>query len=314
MKYPAIGLAPMDGVTDAAFRYIVDTYGKPDIIYTEFVSVKGLQIGRPAMMRMLLKHKTSTPIVAQLFGNDPKLFYSASIKVQELGFDGIDINMGCPDSSVFARGGGAALILQPTIAKKIIISVKCAVKDYGKKGLIVSVKTRTGYKVHQTKEWVSQLLQAEPDLICLHGRTYSQKFSGKADWEQIGIAAELAKKSNAKIFGNGDVKNRGEALEKIKQYKLDGVLIGRAALGNPWIFQDKAATQDERIKVTLEHCQKFIEFFPHGDFKAMRKHLTWYTKGFVGSARVRNSLMKVNNINEVREILSLLLKKTIIKA
>jgi len=291
----------MDGITDAAFRFIVDKYGAPDVLFTEFVSVKGLEIGRPAMMRMLFKHETKTPTIVQLFGNDPKLFYPATITVLKKGFDGVDINMGCPDQSVFSRGGGAALILKPKIAQEIIKNVKKAVKDFGKKEITVSVKTRTGYKVHQTKEWISQLLEAEPDMICIHGRTYEQRFLGKADWEQIAQAKELAKKTKTKILGNGDVKNKKEALQKIRQYNLDGILIGRAALGNPWIFQDKIPTQDERIKVMLEHAQKFMEFFPNGDFKAMRKHLAWYTKYFDGSARIRNELMKVNNIEDVKK-------------
>ena len=299
-----IGLAPMDGVTDAAFRFIVDIYGKPDILYTEFISIKGLQIGKPAMMRMLLKHQTKTPIIAQLFGNDPQLFYQAAIKVLNLGFDGVDINMGCPDKSVFNRGGGAALILNPDLAINIVNSVKKAVKDWGIKKIPVSVKTRTGYKTHQTKEWISRLLEAQPDVICVHGRTYEQKYLGKADWEQIAIAAELAKNSQTKIFGNGDIRSRQEALEKIKKYKLAGVLIGRAAQGDPWIFQDIIPTFEERVKVILDHCRQFTKFFPQGDFKAMRKHLAWYAKGFIGSAKVRNSLMKVNNVEDVKTIFS----------
>jgi nifR3 family TIM-barrel protein len=299
-----IGLAPMDGVTDAAFRFIVDTYGKPDILYTEFISIKGLQIGKPAIMRSLLKHQTTTPIVAQLFGNDPELFYQATLKVLKLGFDGVDINMGCPDQSVFNRGGGAALILKPDLAISIVKSVKKAVKDWGRKKMLVSVKTRTGYKTHQTREWIGRLLEGQPDVICIHGRTYAQKYLGKADWEQIALAGELARKTPTKIFGNGDIKSKQEALEKIRKYKLAGVLIGRAALGNPWIFQDKIPTFKEKIKVILDHSYQFTKFFPQGDFKAMRKHLVWYTKGFIGSAQVRNSLMKVNNIEEVESIFS----------
>ncbi len=303
MKYPIIGLAPMDGVTDAAFRFIADKYGRPDILYTEFVSVKGLEIGRPAMMRMLLKHETKTPIIAQLFGTDPELFYKAALKVIKLGYAGIDINMGCPDQSVFSRGGGAGLILKPDLAAEIIGSVKKAVEKSSRQ-ITVSVKTRTGYKSHQTKEWINKLLGAEPDMICLHGRTYEQRFLGEADWEEIGLAKELAAATKTKILGNGDVKSKAEALVRIKTYNLDGVLIGRAALGNPWIFQDKMPELEERVKVMLEHCEKFNEYFPKGDFKAMRKHLVWYAKGFDGANRFRNELMKVNNIEDVKKILN----------
>jgi nifR3 family TIM-barrel protein len=309
MKYPIIGLAPMDGITDAPFRNIIDIYGKPDIIYTEFISIKGLLIGKPAIDRMLLRHKTKTPIIAQLFGNNPDLFYKASFIVLKNDFDGIDINMGCPDRSVFNRGGGAGLILKPKLAKEIILSVKKAVSDWKEKNnclknITVSVKTRTGYKEHQTKEWINNLLGVSPDFICLHGRTYQQKYSGKADWNQIGIAADLAKNTKTKIFGNGDIKSRQEAIDKIKQYNLAGVLIGRAALGNPWIFKGVSPEIEERFKVMLEHCKKFQQFFPESDFKIMRKHLAWYAKGFKGSAEMRNRLMQTNNVSDVKKIIT----------
>jgi len=298
----------MDGITDAPFRFITDIYGKPDIIYTEFVSVKGLILGRPSMQRMLLYHKTDTFTIIQFFGSEPEYFYQATQIALEKGFDGIDINMGCPDKSVFNRGGGAGLILQPKLAKEIILAVKKAVRDGTKKlkikkDITVSVKTRTGYKNHQTKEWISNLLETEPDFICLHGRTFAQKYSGHADWEQIRIAAEIAKKTKTKIFGNGDIKSRAEALEKIKQYDLAGVLIGRAALGNPWIFKGIIPTTKERFKVLLEHCKKFQEFFPESDFSIMRKHLAWYVKDFPHAAEVRNQLMQVNNIDDVKRII-----------
>lgn len=290
----------MDGITDAPFRFMTDIYGKPDILYTEFISVKGLILGRPAMQRMLLRHKTNTFTVVQFFGSEPEYFYQAAQIALEKGFDGVDINMGCPDKSIFARGGGAGLILQPKLAKKIVLSVKKAV---GKR-LTVSVKTRTGYRKHETNEWISNLLEVEPDFICLHGRTFAQKYSGYADWEQVRIAAEIAKKTRTKIFGNGDIKSRAEALKKIKQYDLAGVLIGRAALGNPWIFKGVVPTTKERFKVLFKHCKKFQEFFPKSKFTIMRKHLAWYVKDFPRAAEIRNQLMQVNNIEDVERIIS----------
>ena len=289
----------MDGVTDAPFRYITDIYGKPDIIYTEFVSVKGLIIGKPAIQRMLLRHQTETKTIAQFFGCEPEYFYQAALVALKKGFDGVDINMGCPDKSVFHRGAGAGLILQPKLAKEIILSVKKAVQNR----IPVSVKTRTGYKTHQTKEWISNLLEAEPDVICIHARTFAQKYSGLADWSQIGIAANLAKNTKTKIYGNGDIKSREQALERIKEYNLAGVLIGRAALGNPWIFKGVIPTTEERFKVLLEHCKKFVEFFPTADLSIMRKHLAWYVKDFPHAAEVRNALMQVNSIDDVKKIL-----------
>ena len=299
----------MDGITDAPFRWITDIYGKPDIIYTEFVSVKGLILGKPAIQRMLLRHKTNTTMIAQFFGTEPEYFYQAAIVALEKGFDGIDINMGCPDKSVFHKGAGAGLILQPKLAREIILSVKKAVKEgiekFGiKKNITVSVKTRTGYRTPQTKEWIGNLLEAEPDFICIHARTFAQKYSGLADWSQIGIAANLAKNTKTKIFGNGDIKSREQALERIKEYDLAGVLIGRAALGNPWIFRGIIPATEERFKVLLEHCQKFVEFFPNADLSIMRKHLGWYAKDFPHAAEIRNELMQVNNIDDVKKILN----------
>jgi nifR3 family TIM-barrel protein len=299
----------MDGITDAPFRWTADFYGKPDIIYTEFVSVKGLILGKPAIQRMLLHHKTDTTTIAQFFGTEPEYFYQAALVAIEKGFDGVDINMGCPDKSVFHKGAGAGLILQPKLAQKIILSVKKAVKEGAekfkiKKNITVSVKTRTGYKIPQTKEWISNLLETEPDFICIHGRTFSQKYSGLADWSQIGIASELAKKTKTRILGNGDIKNRNEGLSRIKEYNLSGVLIGRAALGNPWVFKGTIPTTEERFKVLLEHCKKFTEFFPQSDFSIMRKHLGWYVKDFPHAAEVRNELMQVKNIEDVKKILS----------
>ena len=309
MKYPVIGLSPMDGITDAVFRRIVDIYGKPDIMFTEFIPVDAIILHKPAIERMLVFQKTKTTMIGQLFGIEPRLFYKAAKIVLDKGYDGVDINMGCPDRAVFNHGGGAGLILQPRLAREIILSVRKAVADWkkrnhSKKNITVSVKTRTGYKEHQTKEWIKNLLETAPDFICLHARTYSQKYSGIADWGQIKIAADLAKKSKTKILGNGDVKNRKEALEKIKEYKISGVLIGRAALGNPWIFTDKIPTDEERFKVLMEHCRLFEKTFPELEFKMMRKHLAWYTKGIPGSAELRNRLMSVNNIDEVKKIIS----------
>jgi len=258
---------------------------------------------------MLLFHKTKTITIAQLFGIEPELFYQAVTIVLDKGFDGVDINMGCPDRAVFNHGGGAGLILKPKLAREIILSVKKAVadwkeKNHSKKEITVSVKTRTGYKTHQTEQWINNLLEVSPDFICLHARTYSQKYSGKADWGEIKIAVDLAKDTKTKILGNGDVKNRKEAEDKIKKYNLSGVLIGRAALGNPWVFTDKVPTAEERFKVLMKHCALFSKTFPELEFKIMRKHLAWYTKGIPGSAEMRNRLMQVNNINEMKKIIS----------
>src|SRR3989344_1395742 len=361
LKRPIIGLSPMDGVTDAAFRYISDKYGKPAVLFTEFTSVEGITRGAVKILDAFIYHKTSTPTVAQVYGSTPQSFYDATFVVCEMGFDGIDINMGCPDHNISKRGSGAALIRTPQIARKIIKAVKKATKDYfeGKKiedtdlpeeiifsvkkfkdsrhaelvsaskngsrnplrseasifgmtnnlndnkrkHLPVSIKTRIGYDLVVTENWIKDILETEPVAISIHGRTLQQMYTGKADWEEIGKAAEIVKKTKTLIFGNGDVKSIEEAKTKAQKYGLDGVLIGRATFGNPWIFQNHIPTNRERIDVALEHCEVFTKLIPNGHFPSLRKHLAWYTKGIPGSNELRNKLMRVYNIQEVGKIL-----------
>lgn len=323
----------MDGVTDAAFRYITDKYGKPDVLFTEFIPVEAIEKGTNRVLPAFIHHKTSTPTIAQIFGHDLKAFYKATIVACEMGFDGVDINMGCPDKHIVARGGGAALILQPKHATKVIATVKEAVDDWSKertlqsvgisdeiisfitsfrtkfdikiarKLLPVSVKTRIGYDKIVTKDWISHLIESEPSIISLHGRTLKQLYSGIADWNEIGIGSLLCSKAHITFFGNGDVKTLSEAIQKAKQYKTSGILIGRASLGNPWIFKKTVPTLKKRFQVLIEHTKKFIEYRPDLKLFPMRKHFTWYCKGFENSAEIRNELMKVSTMNELKQIL-----------
>ncbi len=331
-KESIIGLAPMDGVTDAAFRSIVDHYGHPDILLTEFVTVEGITAGATKLLEGFVYHHTQTPTIAQIYGTDPDAFYKTAIIASELGFDGIDINMGCPDKSVTGRGAGAGLIRTPDLAKAIIKSVKQAVVDFSngqtiekagvrpkvasavrsmietynysseRKVLPVSVKTRTGFDTPTTREWISHLLELEPVNITLHGRTLKQMYTGLADWEQIAIAAETAQGSNTYIMGNGDIKSLDEAREKIAMYHLHGVLIGRATFGNPWLFQGPVPDYKTRLIVALEHCKEFEKLLPEGNFLSLRKHMAWYCKGFDHSAEMRARLMTVKTAKEVEEI------------
>ncbi len=330
---PIIGLAPMDGVTDAAFRYITDKYGKPDVLFTEFIPVEAISRGIVKMLHAFVHHKTTTPTVAQIFGHDLKAFYKAAVVACEMGFDGVDINMGCPDKHIVARGGGAALILQPKHAQKIIAIVKKAVHDWYeglpldsvdlkgdiirfislfrqkfdikliRKLIPVSVKTRIGYDKVVTQKWLQNLIEARPAAISLHGRTLRQLYSEKADWNEIAKGASLCSKENILFFGNGDVKSAQDALQKAKDYKTDGILIGRASLGNPWIFQNKNPDQQTRFKVLIEHTKKFMQYRPDLRLFPMRKHFAWYCKGFRHSAKIRSDLMHVSSFNDLQEIL-----------
>jgi len=326
------GLAPMDGVTDFLYRHIMMKYGGPDFMMTEFTSVEGIAHNAVKLLRDFEYAEEERPIVAQVFGIDPDSFYIAAIVVAELGFDGIDINMGCPAKKVSGRGGGAGLINTPELASEIIKAVQSGVRDYAngrtlddikmkqrmkteiaeqvakhpKKELVeipVSVKTRMGVDKIITEEWISHILSHEPATITLHGRTLKQMYSGEASWEEIGKAAKIINQTETKVIGNGDVQNRNEGEEKCKKYNLDGVMIGRASFGNPWIYKNHEACIEERIELANYHCQKFEELYGLDHFYVMRKHLAWYVKGISGAKEMRKKLMLSNSPKEVREIL-----------
>ncbi|MBU1071286.1 tRNA-dihydrouridine synthase [Patescibacteria group bacterium] len=298
IKKPIVGLAPMDGVTDAAMRFITKKHGNPDVMFTEFVSAEGIRAGAVKLMKNFIYDESERPIVAQLFGKDPEAFYVAVKTVLKLGFDGVDINMGCPARKVAKRGEGAGLINNPELALAIIKEVQRAVNNK----IPVSVKTRIGYDKPVTEEWISKLLSVEPAVISLHGRTLKQGYGGLADWEEIGKAAKLCKETETLLLGNGDVKSVEDGKEKIKKYGGDGFLIGRAAFGNPWVF-NKGETLVKKFEVALEHARKFEELYPDDRFFVMRKHLSWYAKGFDGAKELRSKLVRCDSAEEVKKVI-----------
>lgn len=332
-KQSIIGQSPMDGVTDAAFRYITDIHGKPDILFTEFVPVEGIARSAVRVLLSFVHHKTETPTLAQIYGRDLDAFYSAAFVAAELGYDGIDINMGCPDRAVTKRGAGAGLIKSPKHAQQIIKTVQQAVEDwingktmkeagvpddvlnkvvemqntFGITGdhtrIPVSVKTRIGYDKVITTEWIKELIESRPSAISLHGRTLEQMYNGKADWDEIGKAAEVAHDAGIPLLGNGDIQSITDAKEKIKTYNLNGVLIGRATFGNPWLFKEIEPDTQLRIRTALEHAEIFEKLLPDGHFISLRKHMAWYIKGFDHSAALRDKLMRLQSITDVRETL-----------
>ncbi|HCU25787.1 MAG TPA: hypothetical protein DF383_12285 [Deltaproteobacteria bacterium] len=351
---PIVGLSPMDGVTDAPFRFIAAKYGKPDLILTEFVNVEGLARNAVVMLEDFLYTESERPIVAQIYGSEPESFYKIAVLVCALGFDGIDINMGCPAKNVASRGCGAALIRTPDLAKEILRQVKRGVRDWAegrevedlglkprmalrvqrmnaernaakppeRKTLPVSVKTRIGYDSVVVEDWVRHLLEEEPAAISLHGRTLKQMYTGAADWEAIARATEIIHQSSTLALGNGDILSLADAAEKIRASGVDGVLIGRAAMGNPWIFAEKDAWKNkwsaaektplsesivataERFSVLLEHSRYFEQVKGPERFSAMRKHFGHYCKGLRGAAELRNKMFQSHSSAEVGEILA----------
>jgi tRNA-dihydrouridine synthase len=258
-----------------------------------------------------------------------------------LGFDGIDINMGCPAKNVSHSGAGAALIQTPKLAQEIIRAVKIGIQDWqngqsaencpnitpaiatevnqrhqrlparyqtGDRLIPVSIKTRVGYHQEVVDEWIPHLLELEPAAIAIHGRTLKQQYGGQANWELIGRAAEVARGTSTLILGNGDVTSYDQALVRVADYGLAGVLIGRAAMGNPYVFQP-ASDQPPTIstfKIAIEHAQLFEQTFQHQDrytFLPMRKHLGWYVREVPNASQIRVELFKTNTSQEVEAVL-----------
>ncbi len=307
-KKLVVGLSPMDGVTDAAMRYMTGKYGKPDLLFTEFVSVDALHHAPPERRERLLKTFIKASEVgdlgykpyeiAQFFGNKPELFEEAAILIEKLGFDGIDINMGCPAHKVEENGSGAGLIRTPEVAQEIIRRVKAVTK------LPVSVKTRVGVDKIVVEEWMETLLEVEPANISLHGRTLKQLYQGSADWEAIGRAAEIVHKHGGHLLGNGDITSLSDLQDKAREYSVDGGLIGRCAEGNPEIFiGNDEPSISQRKAWMVEHARIFEKIFGLDNFMPMRKHLAWYCKGFPGAVEVRSKLMQTNSSKEVEEII-----------
>jgi tRNA-dihydrouridine synthase len=276
---PIIGMAPMDGVTDATFRHTVAMHGKPDVSFTEFTHVHDVCWGPEFLLDSLLYHEAERPIVAQLYGKDPDLFYRAAHAVCELGFDGLDINMGCPSRSVASSGSGAGLIRTPDVAHAIMQAARQGIADWAagqtlegaglkpsrvaaiermneqrqdarplvRQKIPLSVKTRLGYDVVVVDRWIKHLLMEQPAVISLHGRTLEQMYRGEADWSAIARAAEIARGSGTLLFGNGDVHSLQEVVRRVRDTGVDGVLVGRATLGAPWFFRQK-----EEARVLLQ--------------------------------------------------------------
>lgn len=339
---PIIGLSPMDGVSDAPFRFIQKKYGQPVVMYTEFSSVEGICHGSTTFQKEFLYDETQRPIVAQIFGTEPTCFYQAAILCCELGFDGVDINMGCPAKNVANRGAGAGLIRTPQLAQSIIASVQRAVKDWSEgatidncpdiseksraivrqrktelaaKGPIddarplcpVSVKTRLGYDTPSVAQWIPVLLETEPSAIALHGRTLTQHYGGSANWEIIAEAAVLSKPTATLLLGNGDIHSKTDALEKIHQYGTDGALIGRASFGDPFVFLDSIPDQPHIAQIALEHARLYeqtMQPFEKYAFMPMRKHLGWYIRGMENASEIRTKLFIAASASQVEQILA----------
>ena len=352
LPHPIIALAPMDGVSDAPFRQVHAEIGRPDIVFTEFTNVQGLWRGDVRLLDGFLFDDAERPVVAQIFGSTPPDFYRSAIMVCELGFDGVDINMGCPSKCVTGHGGGAALIREPLLAQEIVRAVQRGVADWAngqtmegiglaperiarirqmnaarktpieRRLLPVSVKTRLGYDSIIIEDWVKVLLEVEPVAISLHGRTLRQMYTGSANWDAIGRAAAIVRQTPTLILGNGDIHSVEDARRRVLETGVHGVLVGRAAMGNPWLFRDLRAMRDdlrasglyqtdpaerptpqERLRTAQRHARLFARLLPDHRWIEMRKHLSWYCRDFFDASTLRRQLVQSNNLDEVEQLI-----------
>ncbi|MBI3572057.1 tRNA-dihydrouridine synthase [Candidatus Kaiserbacteria bacterium] len=300
---PFFALAPMADVTDAAFRPLIAKYGKPDVLFTEFVSADGLFHTRERakvkdeenpLMRDVKFSEIERPIVMQIFSGKPAMIAYGAKLAQELGFDGVDINMGCPDRTIEKQSAGAALIKHPELALELIRAAQEA------SPLPVSVKTRVGYHYEILDEWIPLLLSGEPSAIAIHLRTRKEMSSVPADWGLMKRAVALRDRAGSKtlMIGNGDVKDLEEARVKAAESGADGVMLGRAIFGNPWLFSGRPAsgiTPAEKLVALAELAHNFEKLSPPKSFATFKKHIKAFVSGWPEAAELRTRLMDVTS-------------------
>ena len=311
---PIVALAPMAGVTDASYRQLIKRIAPTVVVFTEFLSTDAIHFGAKRTLEMLnFDPSLERPFIVQVFGHDPAHFLSAAKVIEELGADGIDINMGCPAAKVVSSCHGSALIREPDLAARLVEATVKAVK------IPVSVKTRLGWDRTDTLiPFCKRLVDAGAQALAIHGRRFCDKFTGKADWEPI---YALKNAVTVPVIGNGDIASAADAVGKINN--LDGVMVGRGTFGNPWVMREicdalrepsekikvkseklRPITFEEKIPWILDHCELAVRF--KGERKGMlemRRHLSSYVKGFDGAKEMRERLVRVERLEEVRKIL-----------
>lgn len=328
---PIAAMAPMANVTDAAFRRMFAECGKPDVFWTEFVSVEGLlSRGRERLLPDLWFGPAEHPIVAQIFGGKPEQFEQIAPFIQTLGFDGIDVNMGCPDRGIEKSGAGAALIKDPLRAQEIVRMLK-----RGAGALPVSIKTRLGYHAPaEMDDWLAALLGEKPAALTVHLRTRDEMSAIPAHWELAPNIVALRDKLSPEtlILGNGDVKSMEDGAAKAAAAGMDGFMVGSGAFGNPWFFSGRVPDVRERLGRLVVHTELFEKLYRSNDprpisqggriknFEIMKKHYKSYATenltdsggfpNFDGAKELRMRLMDAENAADVRKIVQDFLEKS----
>jgi tRNA-dihydrouridine synthase B len=313
-KRPILALAPMAGYTDTAYRQLIKGIEPRVICFTEFTSADGIVYNSKMTLRQLdFNPSEERPLVAQIFGKKPEHFAEAARRIEAMGIDAIDINMGCPAKKVVSSDHGSALLKNPCRAFELVEATAKATR------LPVSVKTRIGSAVLDLPWFVQfckDLENAGAQLLTIHGRTAKQMYLGQADWEPI---YEVKRNVGIPVIGNGDVRSVADARAKLGN--LDGVMVGRGTMGNPWLMAEIAAafyggdytppaTFEEKVPTYLRHAELLVEFKgeEHG-MKEMRKHFVQLLRGFDGASEYRAQVVQISTLDEARRILTEIVKK-----
>lgn len=311
---PFFVLAPMEDVTDVAFRTLIARYAAPHVprvFYTEFTSADGLlradEKGQKKLRKKLEFGEAERPIVAQLFTSNPEYMEAGARLCAELGFDGFDINMGCPAREVERQGCGSALIRTPALARELIRAAKRGAGSAGRR-IPVSVKTRIGYNEDELESWLPELLAEDPAAIVLHARTRKEMSDVPARWDRVRRAVEIrdSLRSEALVIGNGDVRDLVDAREKAAASGSDGVMLGRAVFGNPWLFAGRAEepSREERLRALIEHIDLFrARMSGYSNDALMKKHFKSYVSGWDGAKDLRVHLMVSATLDDARSLL-----------
>ncbi len=330
-KKPIVVLAPMADVTDVAFRCLIAKYGKPDAIWNEFTSSDAMVMApdnkkdesgltpHERVFADLKFHKSERPIVAQLFSSNPERMEGAAKMIQDLGFDGIDLNMGCPDRGIVKSGSGAGHITNPKLAVEVIESAM-----RGAPKIPVTVKTRIGFNKDELETWLPKILKTKPAVVTVHARTKKEMSLVPANWDRVKRAVEIRNEiqndlpegERTLIFGNGDVKNVEEAFARAKETSCDGVMIGRGIFGKPWLFENLAKGKnhkepklEKKLKILIEHITLYDKFMSHKNFNIMKKHFKAYVEGFDGAKDLRVKLMESESAKDAILVLKNYLKQ-----
>ena len=307
LPQPFTVLAPLDGVTDFVFRQIITEIGKPDVLFTEFTPVDGfVSSGKERVEQNFKYAPEQQPIIAQIWGITPKNFYETAKAVVDMGFAGIDINMGCPDRTVIKGGACSALIKNPSLAAEIIQATKEGAGD-----LPVSVKTRIGFGTEQIDEWIGFLLDQKLTALTVHLRTVRELSKVPAHWDRMEKIVTMRDKQAPEtiLIGNGDILTLEDINEKFEQYHCEGFMVGRGIFANPWLFNRDESSPERMVMDRVQLYKKHIELYyetwgEEKHFANLKKFAKTYISNFPDAANLRAKLMEAKRIQDLLDTLN----------